>query len=279
MHDFISPASSHITSFYGSRTHPITGVKNKFHYGIDYSGLASHDVVAAADGVVRIAKHMAGYGNVIMITHNIGGRIYETVYAHLDSFKVKQGVKVKQGQSIAVMGNSGSSTSRHLHAELFNGYYRSDYSNTLNPLQYFFDANTLELQQLLNKTAPFNLKEDGFRGENTINAIAVFQKRQGLTVDGYAGAATFSTLRKLVNNPPKQVASDSPLNSVIANNKSNTEMLITTSATLKKSYEDFLQQAVNQKIIQPKWKQDYLGGSLSISDAIHLDILIRNNMK
>ena len=137
----------------------------------------------------------------------------------------------------------------------------------------------LELQQLLNKTAPFNLKEDGFRGENTINAIAVFQKRQGLTVDGYAGAATFSTLRKLVNNPPKQVASDSPLNSVIANNKSNTEMLITTSATLKKSYEDFLQQAVNQKIIQPKWKQDYLGGSLSISDAIHLDILIRNNMK
>ncbi|MEK4025543.1 peptidoglycan DD-metalloendopeptidase family protein [Sporosarcina sp. FSL W7-1283] len=277
MHDFISPATSHITSFYGSRTHPITGVKNKFHYGIDYSGLASHDVVSAADGIVRIAKSMAGYGNVIMITHTIRGKIYETVYAHLQTFNVKQGAKVKQGQLIGIMGNTGSSTSRHLHFELFNGHYRSNYSNTLNPLAYVFDPNTLELQQLLNKTAPFNLKEDGFRGENTINATAVFQKRQKLNVDGYAGNATFDTLRKLVKSPPKQVASDSPLLNIIANNESNTGTLITTSETLKKAYTEHLQRAIDSKIVQPKWLQDYLSGKLSISDAIHLDVLIRAN--
>ncbi|MEK4025544.1 N-acetylmuramoyl-L-alanine amidase family protein [Sporosarcina sp. FSL W7-1283] len=74
------------------------------------------------------------------------------------------------------------------------------------------------------------------------------------------------------------VSSNSPTQDVIANNKGENGMLITTSATLKKAYQAYLQKAIDKKIIQPKWLQDYNKGQLSISDAIHLDILIRDNM-
>lgn len=75
----------------------------------------------------------------------------------------------------------------------------------------------------------------------------------------------------------KPVKPTSPTQNVIANNKGENGMLVTTSATLKKAYQEYLQKAIDKKIIQPKWLQDYNKGALSISDAIHLDVLIRAN--
>lgn len=278
MHDFIIPNNDYITSYYQKRTHPISGEVGKMHWGIDFGSLSgSDDILAIADGTVRIAEMQKGYGNVVLITHNVRGVSYESLYAHLASFNVKAGRKVKQGQLIGKKGNTGSSTAKHLHFELFNGYYRSDYKNTLNPLLYVFDPNTLELQQMLNKTAPFNLKEDGYRGEQTINAIAVYQKRAGLGVDGYAGANTFNKLKEEVKSISKVASSTSTIKKDKTANTGTA--YITFSGTLKKQYQEYLKEAINQKILQPKWLEDYNAGRLTTADALHLNIFIRKNLK
>lgn len=85
----------------------------KMHEGVDLVG--SHDVKAADEGTVSFAGVQNGYGNVIMINHGNG---YQTVYGHLSSIGVHVGQVVTQGESIAVMGNTGHSTGTHLHFEV-----------------------------------------------------------------------------------------------------------------------------------------------------------------
>jgi murein DD-endopeptidase MepM/ murein hydrolase activator NlpD len=116
--NFAWPVSSaSISSPYGTRW-------GRMHKGIDITG--SHNVKASDDGVVSFAGTKSGYGNVIIINHKNG---YETLYGHLDSFKVKKGAVVEKGQAIAVMGNTGRSTGTHLHFEIHkNGSLRNPMS-------------------------------------------------------------------------------------------------------------------------------------------------------
>lgn len=130
-----------IASYYGYRTDPFYKIK-KFHEGLDFSAPAGTEVYATGDGVVsRLVRLRGGYGNFIVIDHGFN---YETLYAHLSKFNVKKGQKVKRGQVIGFVGNTGKSTAPHLHYEVrHNG-------RPVNPVHYFFnDITPEEYDQLI----------------------------------------------------------------------------------------------------------------------------------
>ncbi len=122
-----------LSAYYGFRTDPIYKVR-KFHYGIDFSAPIGTAVYATGDGVVEDMEHSrSGYGNNLTINHGYG---YETKYAHLSEFKVRKGQKVKRGQLIALVGNTGKSTAPHLHYEIKKN------GKNINPIYYFFNDLT-----------------------------------------------------------------------------------------------------------------------------------------
>lgn len=124
-----------ISSHFGQRTDPFYKV-TKFHGGIDFSGPIGIGIYATGDGVVtRIEKNKNGYGNSIVIDHGYG---YKTRYAHLNSFNVKKGDKVKRGQEIGTMGNTGKSTAPHLHYEVIKN------NKAVNPINFFYNDLTPE---------------------------------------------------------------------------------------------------------------------------------------
>ncbi len=116
------PESTRITSDYGARVDPFTGVRTG-HTGIDIGRPASGksimgaDIVAAADGVVIISSYVSGYGNTVMIDHGSG---IWTLYGHIRNggLKVKVGQTVARGDKIAEVGSTGRSTGPHLHFEV-----------------------------------------------------------------------------------------------------------------------------------------------------------------
>ena len=124
-----------ISSHYGHRTDPFYKV-TKFHGGIDFSGPVGLGIYATGDGVVsRVESNKSGYGNNIVVDHGYG---YKTRYAHLHSFSVKKGDKVKRGQEIGKMGNTGKSTAPHLHYEVIKN------NKTVNPINFFYNDITPE---------------------------------------------------------------------------------------------------------------------------------------
>ncbi|SDC94827.1 Murein DD-endopeptidase MepM and murein hydrolase activator NlpD, contain LysM domain [Melghirimyces thermohalophilus] len=111
------PGDSHrITSDYGYRVHPVTGV-HKLHTGIDTAGDAGDPIYAAADGIVLDSRPASGYGWIIMIDH---GSSLTTLYAHMypHTVRVQKGDYVERGQQIAEIGDNGYSTGPHNHFEV-----------------------------------------------------------------------------------------------------------------------------------------------------------------
>ncbi|MDD4565311.1 MAG: peptidoglycan DD-metalloendopeptidase family protein [Eubacteriales bacterium] len=114
--------STHVTSEFGMRLHPILKV-NKLHTGIDFRAALGSKVMAANGGTVIKAGWNNSYGNVVMIDH--GGQIV-TLYAHNSKLMVKTGDVVSRGQTIALAGSTGSSTGPHIHFEVrVNGQYQN----------------------------------------------------------------------------------------------------------------------------------------------------------
>lgn len=103
-----------ISSPFGYRIHPITGVK-KLHAGVDFAVPIGTDVHAAEGGVVVLAEWYSGYGNAVIVDH---GNNTWTLYGHLSKFKVEKGDTVKRGQVVAESGNTGQSTGPHMHFEV-----------------------------------------------------------------------------------------------------------------------------------------------------------------
>jgi len=122
-------------SGFGLRIHPIYKI-SKFHSGMDFTAPTGTDVYATGNGVVKTVKSQRReLGNHIIIDHGFG---YQTVYAHLDGFNVKAGQKVKRGDIIGFVGNTGLSTAPHLHYEvLLNGRY-------VDPALYYFNDLTAD---------------------------------------------------------------------------------------------------------------------------------------
>jgi murein DD-endopeptidase MepM/ murein hydrolase activator NlpD len=122
----IWPSTGWLSSMMGHRVDPITGADD-FHAGLDIAGERGQPVYATAAGTVTHTGFQGGYGNLIVLDHGFG---LETRYGHLLNYGVKQGAKVKRGDLIGHVGNSGRSTGYHLHYEvLANG-------KLLNPLQF-----------------------------------------------------------------------------------------------------------------------------------------------
>ncbi|MFW6205340.1 MAG: peptidoglycan DD-metalloendopeptidase family protein [Actinomycetota bacterium] len=119
-----------ITSPYGMRTHPITGV-HKLHDGTDFSTGCGTPIKAAASGTVQWAEYRGGYGNQVLVDHgSVGGTPLMTSYSHLSQFAVSPGATVSQGQVIAYAGTTGYSTGCHLHFMVYANGTRT------NPMNY-----------------------------------------------------------------------------------------------------------------------------------------------
>ena len=133
-----------LSSYYGYRPDPIYKVR-KFHAGVDFSAPQGTEVYSPGEGVVlKVKRSRRGYGNTIEIDHGFG---YVTFYAHLKEFKVKKGQKVKRGELIATVGNSGKSTAPHLHYEVRKN------NRTVNPIYYFFnDLTPEEFETILDRS-------------------------------------------------------------------------------------------------------------------------------
>jgi murein DD-endopeptidase MepM/ murein hydrolase activator NlpD len=128
----------HLT--YGSRFHPIFH-KYMSHNGLDFAAPKGTPVYATGDGKVEKAYFSGSYGNVVYINHHYS---FETRYAHLSAFAVKEGETVKRGQVIGYVGNTGNSVASHLHYEvLFKGEH-------VNPINFFQrDLSNKEYQKLI----------------------------------------------------------------------------------------------------------------------------------
>ena len=115
-----------LSSPYGYRIHPIDG-KWKFHSGVDLAGPEGTPIVATRDGTVTAAAYNSGNGNYVTINHGDG---FSSSYLHMTHDTVSVGQKVKAGQIIGYMGNTGYSKGSHLH---FTIYYNG---STVNPADY-----------------------------------------------------------------------------------------------------------------------------------------------
>lgn len=134
---FIRPSDGNVTSGFGVRIDPITGVKDK-HNGVDFAKSGTVAINAAAAGTVSQSYLSKSYGEVVFVAHNLEGKTYETVYAHMRSGSrtVRVGDHVKQGQRLGYMGNTGYSTGQHLHFELHEGRWNIDKTKAVDPLSY-----------------------------------------------------------------------------------------------------------------------------------------------
>jgi murein DD-endopeptidase MepM/ murein hydrolase activator NlpD len=121
------------SSGFGWRIHPWYKIRI-FHPGIDFAAPIGTEVYATGDGVVeKTESSFHGYGISVMIDHGFG---YKTRYAHLSAFKVTVGQKIKRGDIIGLVGNTGLSTGPHLHYEVLKN------KEIVNPINYFFNDLT-----------------------------------------------------------------------------------------------------------------------------------------
>ena len=117
-----------LNSSFGYRQDPIDNVR-RFHQGQDITVPSGAPIFSPADGVVKRAYYIGGFGNHIKLKHSSG---YSTTFAHLSKIFVRHGQKIKRGTIIGETGNTGRSTAPHLHYEV---HYRV---TPKNPLDYFF---------------------------------------------------------------------------------------------------------------------------------------------
>ena len=118
-----------IASGFGLRMHPIYKIL-KMHKGMDFTAPIGTEIYATGDGVVERVGWVGGYGKTIMINHGFG---YKTRYAHCSKYKCRKGQKVKRGDLIGFVGNTGQSTGPHLHYEVFKN------KKQINPVNFFFN--------------------------------------------------------------------------------------------------------------------------------------------
>lgn len=125
----LRPATGWISSDFGYRVSPFTG-RREIHKGLDIANHHGTPIIAPADGVVTYSGKRWLMGNMITIDHGYG---MLTRYGHIETLLKKKGERVKRGEIIAKMGNTGRSTGPHLHYEVrLNGV-------PVNPMKYILD--------------------------------------------------------------------------------------------------------------------------------------------
>lgn len=141
-----------LSSGFGNRYHPILHIW-RFHNGVDFSATIGTEIYATGDGVIEKAKYApGGYGYHVVINHGYG---YQTLYGHMSKLKVRRGQKVKRGELIGLVGNTGLSSAPHLHYEVIKN------GRKVNPIYYFHnDLGADEYETVLNLAKQSNQSFD-----------------------------------------------------------------------------------------------------------------------
>jgi len=135
---------THMASGFGWRSDPFTKARKR-HKGMDFTAKRGTPVYATGNGKVKRADNKAsGYGNHIRIDHGYG---YLTLYAHLSKYNVKKGKRVKRGDLIGFVGNTGRSQAPHLHYEVHKN------GNAINPINFYYGNLTPEEFEAMQKAA------------------------------------------------------------------------------------------------------------------------------
>lgn len=141
-----------MASGFGYRMHPIYKVK-KMHWGMDFSAPKGTKIFATGDGTVEdVIITRRGYGKHIVLNHGYG---YKTLYGHMSKIMVKQGQKVKRGDVIGLVGNTGVSTGSHLHYEVIKD------GKKINPANFYFnDLTPAEYDKMIELSSNTNQSFD-----------------------------------------------------------------------------------------------------------------------
>jgi len=123
---FIWPARGRISSSFGYRANPFTGLRT-YHSAIDIVVSVGTKVKATNDGTVADTGYNSVFGNYVILKHASG---YQSLYAHLSQISVKEGSSISQGSIIGLSGNTGQSTGPHLHFSIFKN------GQALDPTKY-----------------------------------------------------------------------------------------------------------------------------------------------
>lgn len=132
-----------IASGFGWRMHPIYRIPKR-HEGVDFTAPTGTPIYVSGDGVILNCNYDGGYGNCIIVNHGYG---YKTRYAHLSSYAVRAGDRVKRGQKIGLVGNTGASVGPHLH-------YEVEYNDQkVDPALFFYnDLNKEQFEEIVKIT-------------------------------------------------------------------------------------------------------------------------------
>ncbi len=141
-----------VASGFGYRIDPFTK-KRRFHYGMDFTAKRGTPVYATGNGIVKRADNRSsGYGRHIRIDHGFG---YVSLYAHLTKYNVRRGQKVKRGDIIGYVGNTGRSAGPHLHYEILKD------NKKINPLNFYYgNLSPKEFEALLSQSKQENQSLD-----------------------------------------------------------------------------------------------------------------------
>jgi len=139
-----------LASGFGNRIHPIYKT-TKLHTGMDFTAPKGTEIYATGNGIVKEANNSRrGYGNHVVIDHGYG---YNTLYAHMKNMIVWPGQKIKRGEVIGYVGNSGTSVGPHLHYEVIKNGHKINpvnfYYNDLSPDEY---DKMLEISSRVNQS-------------------------------------------------------------------------------------------------------------------------------
>ena len=138
-------------SGFGIRLHPILKIY-RMHEGMDFFAYIGTDVYATADGIVKDVRISETFGKVIEIDHGFG---MLTLYAHLSAFNVKEGQRVKRGNIIGEVGNTGMSSGQHLHYEVHID------GKEVDPVNYYFqDLSPAEYRKVVAIAQAYEMSMD-----------------------------------------------------------------------------------------------------------------------
>ena len=152
----IQPVSSsdlkRMASGYGYRIDPFTK-KRTMHWGMDFSAKTGTPIYATGDGrIVRADARAVGFGNHVRIDHGFG---YVSIYAHMDKIVVRRGNRVKRGDLIGYVGNTGRSVAPHLHYEIVKD------GKKINPINFYSGSlSPIEFEELVNQASQENQSLD-----------------------------------------------------------------------------------------------------------------------
>lgn len=141
-----------MASGYGYRIHPVYKTR-KLHTGMDFTSPTGTEIYSTGNGtVVSVKKMKRGYGMHVVIDHGFG---YSTLYGHMSKFNVRKGQKVKRGEVIGYVGNTGTSTAPHLHYEVMKD------GKKINPINFYFnDLSPAEYDKMIEISSSANQSFD-----------------------------------------------------------------------------------------------------------------------